>query len=144
MATGFEVVGVMLAIVPLIISALEHYEQGVSTIEKFIRYKREIKSIIEALATENVIFKNSCEQLLNDFLSPLEISEMLQNPMGDTWSKPHINVQLRARLDRSYSIYMVHIRNMDASVKALMKRLDLDENGKVGLTCRSYPLSQES
>lgn len=136
MATGFEVVGVVLAVVPLIISALEHYEHGVSTIEKFIRYKREIRSITEALATENVMFKNSCEQLLSDFLSPVEIAEMLQNPTGDTWSKPHINTQLRARLDRSYSIYMVHITNMDASVKTLMKRLDLDENGKVGLTCR--------
>src|SRR5262245_14680943 len=109
MATGIEIVGLMLAVLPLIISALEHYEEGVSTIEKFFRYKREIRSIIEALATENAIFKNSCEQLLSDIFGPAELAEMLQNPRGETWSQPHIVTELRARLDRSYDVYMTHV-----------------------------------
>lgn len=131
MATGIEILGLVLAVLPLVISALEHYEEGVSTIEKFFRYKREIRSIIEALATENAMFKNSCEQLLSDFLGPVELAEMLQNPRGDTWSQPHIATELRARLDRSYDIYMIHVSNMDSAIKTLITRLDLDENGKV-------------
>lgn len=131
MATGFEIVGVVLACIPLAISALEHYEEGVSTIEKFFRYKREIRAIIESLTTEDVMFKNSCEQLLSDFLSPVELADMLQNPRGETWMQPHITVQLQARLGRSYDIYIIHVGNMDSAVKKLIKRLDLDENGKV-------------
>jgi hypothetical protein len=131
MATGIEVVGLVLAVLPLIISAFEHYEEGVSTIEKFLRYKREIRSIIEALATENAMFKNSCEQLLSDFLGPVKLAEMLQNPRGETWAQPHVATELRARLDRSYDIYMIHVSNMDSAIKMLMKRLDLDDNGKV-------------
>ncbi|KAF1959280.1 hypothetical protein CC80DRAFT_533456 [Byssothecium circinans] len=134
MATGIEIVGLVLAVLPLIISALEHYEEGVSTIEKFFRYKREIRSIIEALATENTIFKNSCEQLLSDFLGPVELAEMLQNPRGETWSQPHIVTELRARLDRSYDIYMIHVSNMNSAIKTLITLLDLDENGKVRWT----------
>lgn len=132
MASGIEIVGVTLAVLPLIISALEHYEQGVSTIEKFFRYKREIRSIIEALATENAMFKNSCEQILSDFLSPVELADMLQNPRGKAWSQPHVATELRARLDRSYDIYMIHVGNMDSAIKTLIMRLDLDESGKVG------------
>jgi len=131
MASGIEVVGLVLAVLPLIISALEHYEEGVSTIDKFLRYKREIRSIIEALATENAMFKNSCEQLLSDFLSPVELAEMLQNPRGEIWSQPNIVTELRARLDRSYDIYVIHVNNMDSAIKTLITRLDLDENGKV-------------
>ena len=130
MASGIEVVGLVLAVLPLIISALEHYE-GVSTIDKFLRYKREIRSIIEALATENAMFKNSCEQLLSDFLGPVELAEMLQNPRGEIWSQPKIVTELRARLDRSYDIYLIHVNNMDSAIKTLITRLDLDENGKV-------------
>ena len=131
MASGIEVVGLVLAVLPLIISALEHYEEGVSTIDKFLRYKREIRSIIEALATENAMFKNSCEQLLSDFLGPVELAEMLQNPRGEIWSQPKIVTELRARLDRSYDIYLIHVNNMDSAIKTLITRLDLDENGKV-------------
>jgi hypothetical protein len=131
MATGFEIVGVIMAVIPLVISALEHYEEGVSTIEKFFRYKREIRSIIESLSTENVMFKNSCEQLLSDFLSPFELADMLHDPRGETWKQPHIAAQLRTRLDRSYDVYMIHVGNMDSAIKKLVKKLDLDENGKV-------------
>ena len=131
MATGIEVVGLVLGALPLLISALEHYEEGVSTVERFFRYKREITSIIEALATENAMFKNSCEQLLSDFLGPVDLAHMLQNPRGETWSRPDIATELRNRLDRSYDIYMIHVSNMDSAIKKLIARLNLDENGKV-------------
>lgn len=129
--SGIEIVGLVLGGLPLIISALEHYEEGVSTISRLVYYKREIRSIVEALATENAMFKNSCEQLLNDFLTPVDLAEMLQNPRGEMWSQPSIASELQSRLGRSYDIYMIHVNNMDNTIKKLITRLDLDENGKV-------------
>lgn len=129
--SGIEIVGLVLGGLPLIISALEHYEEGVSTISRLIHYKKEIRSIMEALATENTMFMNSCEQLLNDFLSPVELAEMLQNPQGEMWTQPSIASELQSRLGGSYDIYMIHVNNMDNTMKTLIMRLDIDENGKV-------------
>ncbi len=131
MATGIEVVGLVLAAIPLIISVLEHYEEGLSSIVRFYGYKKEIRSIVEALQTESVLFFNNCEQLLGDITGPIELAELLQDPGGAAWSSPYISTKLRKRLDRSYDIYMIQVSNMMSAIKEFKVRLDLDENGKV-------------
>lgn len=38
--SGVEAAGFMLAAIPLVISALEHYTEGVETIQKWWRYQK--------------------------------------------------------------------------------------------------------
>ncbi|KAF2400546.1 hypothetical protein EJ06DRAFT_582368 [Trichodelitschia bisporula] len=129
--SGFEVVGVALAAIPLIISALEHYQDGIRTIRRFQQYRRELADLINCLSTQEVIFRNTCEQLLSDLVHPSELEELLRNPGGPKWKDPELAQKLQARLAVSYDVYMSTIMQMNEAANAFKLRLDLDENGKV-------------
>ena len=66
--SGFEVAGVVLGSLPLIISALEHYAEGIATAKRFWRYKTELRSLILQVNTERGIFINTLEQLLTGIM----------------------------------------------------------------------------
>jgi hypothetical protein len=131
MASGFEVVGLVLAVLPIVISALENYEKGISTIQRFRAYRREVRSICIALQTEQVLFGNSCEQLLKDIVSPVELELLLKEPGGTQWTLPHISRNLQTRLGSSYSIYIIRVQDIVAAIEEFKQRLDLDNEGKV-------------
>lgn len=64
--SGAEAVGLVLAIIPLVISGLEHYAEGVSTIKIMLNAPSEFKSLSRRLALEHEIFKNTIKLLLQD------------------------------------------------------------------------------
>ncbi|MCJ1471574.1 hypothetical protein MMC13_000214 [Lambiella insularis] len=60
-----EAAGFVLAVIPLVISGLEHYAAGVSTIAKWWSYKRELNSMCRVLDAEYARFLGTCEKLLH-------------------------------------------------------------------------------
>ncbi len=129
--SGFEVVGVVLSVVPLVISALEHYEEGVSTIRRYQHYKREVRDIILALQTEQVFYRNICEQLLSDIVNPVDLESLLRDPGGPLWSRPHVSRKLRTRLGNSHDIYITRVQDAMSAIEQFKQRLDLDKSGRV-------------
>src|SRR6266566_2075975 len=100
--SGFEIVGVILGAFPVIISALEHYAQGVSTVKRFLRYKSELKNLLRQIVAENAIFINSCEALLTGIVRVDQMTPFLENPGGKLWHDPEIEKQLKKRLKGAY------------------------------------------
>ena len=92
--SGFEIVGVILGALPLVISALEHYAQGVSTAKRFWQYKLELKSLLRQIKTENAIFINTCEALLTGIVRVDQMTLFLKNPGGQVWRDPKIEKKL--------------------------------------------------
>jgi hypothetical protein len=76
--SGFEGVGVVLGVLPLVISALQSYSYGVQTIRRMLRYKWELDTLITTLETEEVLFRNTCEVLLDGIDGPVEMEELLK------------------------------------------------------------------
>jgi hypothetical protein len=131
--SGFDVIGVVLAVVPLVISALEHYEKGVSAIFRYQHYKREVKDITLVLRTEEALYSNICELLLSDIVSPDELRLLLEDLGGSRWSDPELSVKLKTRLGHSYNVYMGRVQDIASVFEEFKVRLDLDDNGKVYL-----------
>nr|KMM63837.1 hypothetical protein CPAG_00191 [Coccidioides posadasii RMSCC 3488] len=50
--SGIEVAGLVLGAIPILVSALEAFIKGVSTIKKWMRYKTELKNLLRALITD--------------------------------------------------------------------------------------------
>jgi hypothetical protein len=80
--SGLEIAGVVLGALPLVISALEHYAEGVNTTRRYWRYKTELRSLILNVKTERSIFINTLGQLLAGVVSFEQINVLLLDPCG--------------------------------------------------------------
>lgn len=133
--SGLEVAGVVLGALPLIISALEHYADGINTAKRYWRYKSEIRSLILQVKTERGIFLNTIEQLLNGIVRIEQIETFLSSPRGDIWRDHDIDSKLKERLRGVYEIYRDNVEGMKTSLKGIMGKLALDpDTGKVRST----------
>jgi hypothetical protein len=79
--SGFEIVGVVLGGIPLIISALEHYQ----SLQIWRRSARELKSLVVQLTAQHSILKNTCSMLLEDIVDAHKIGHMTTDPFGSLW-----------------------------------------------------------
>jgi hypothetical protein len=135
--SGIEVVGIVLGAVPLVISALEHYSDGVSSIKRAIRYKIELEKLMQDLEAEYCIYQDTTEYLLRDLLDENELGVLLDDlqnyPICGAWKNDDMDLEskLKQRLGRSYGAYMRAVAQMNDVVTEFKKRLDLDNNGKV-------------
>lgn len=129
--SGFEVLGVILGVLPLVISALEHYEESVGVIHRYYYYKKEIRRLVLIIRTEQVELKNTCEQLLTDIVPVHQMEELLKDPRSTSWESPEVTRRLKARLRDSYEVYMERLKEMNAALKELRSRLDLDDSWQV-------------
>lgn len=129
--SGFEVAGVVLGTIPLVISALEHYKQGISTIRKWRNYDRELRSLIRNLETERVRFQDVCEKLLVGLVPPRQIETMVEHPFGPAWHEDEVQAKIEARLWRSFNIFEEIVNDMGEATREMVAKLDLQPDGKV-------------
>lgn len=128
--SGFEIAGVVLASLPLVISALEHYAEGIATAKRFWRYKSEMRLLILQIETERGIYLNTLEQLLVGIVRIEHMDKFLSNPEGQAWGDPKVEAKLKDRLRGAYQIYINNVREMGVSLKKMMEKLALVD-GKV-------------
>ncbi|KAF2005541.1 hypothetical protein P154DRAFT_518305 [Amniculicola lignicola CBS 123094] len=128
--SGFEIAGVVLGSLPLIISAMEHYAQGIATAKRFWKYKSEMRSLILQINTERGIFINTLEQLLTGLIRVEHMTEFLANPGGEPWQDQGIETKLKDRLRGAYQIYVDNVQGMEVSLMKMMELLKLGVDGK--------------
>ncbi|KAF2122662.1 hypothetical protein BDV96DRAFT_639235 [Lophiotrema nucula] len=128
--SGLEIAGVVLGALPLIISAFEHYAEGIATAKRFWRYKTEMRSLIEQIKTTKVIFINTMEQLLTGIVRADQMDAFLSRPAGELWRVSEVDEKLKSRLRDAYEIYFDNVRGMEVSLKKIMEKLALDADGK--------------
>ena len=135
--SGVEAAGFVLAAIPLLISACEHYAEGVSTIRRWHSYKMELKRMRLSLDTEYVIFRDTCEKLLDGLVQSEDLEDLINDPGGIAWRDHDLGHRLAKRLQKSYHVYLGSVEEMTAAIKDVHDRLGLDLNGKVGWFCPS-------
>ena len=103
MLSGIEIAGVILATFPLIISALEHYENGFQVIKEWIRFRGEFATFLNAMVRQKIFFRQNIEELLSPIISSeYEMSLLLDQPGGRAWADNELNEKLRRRLPGKY------------------------------------------
>ena len=103
MLTGIEIAGITLALFPLIISALEHYESGFETIKEWVRFRGEFATFLNAFVRQQIFFRQNIEELLSPIVSSqYEMSLLIDHPGGSAWAASELNQSLRRRLPGKY------------------------------------------
>ncbi|KAI1426686.1 hypothetical protein F5Y12DRAFT_783734 [Xylaria sp. FL1777] len=125
--SGFEVVGIVLGAIPLLISALEQYERGIKTI-KYIRHRHRAKvihSLVMALSTEQTILKNTCETLLGGIIDPKDMKPLLEDPFGPLWQDPDTKGLVERRLDHTLKDFKALVHSMKEAIGEIRSKLGL-------------------
>ncbi len=131
--SGIEVAGLVLGSIPLVISALEHYHDGLVTIQRWRKHKYERKAVIRNLMTEQVKMQNVCEKLLIGLVAPSQIETMIKDPFGSQWEDVLVARKLKGRLYHSTDVLPTIMSDMRGAITEMMRRLDIDPNDQVRL-----------
>ena len=78
--TGFEVVGAVLGVLPLVISAIENYERITGPISTYRKFSKVLKTFTTELNVQRDIFQNECIWILSRFVDGHELEDMLKDP----------------------------------------------------------------
>ncbi|KAK8015819.1 hypothetical protein PG991_008707 [Apiospora marii] len=117
--SGFEVVGIVLGTIPLIITAIEKYK-AVGSPRK---YARELNSLRRALSAELEIFEGICERLLTGIVVDTDIENMIREPFGPLWQDEEINRRIHLRLWKSYTSFEGTVKDMVEALDQLNTKL---------------------
>ncbi|CAK7229613.1 hypothetical protein SBRCBS47491_007309 [Sporothrix bragantina] len=123
--SGIEIAGLILGSIPLAISAMEHYADGVSTLKRYQRYRHELTVLINILKTERVKLLNTCDKLLVGLAAPSQIEAMLDEPFGPLWREPRLQTAIQMRLWRSHGVFQTTISDVYAAIKEMFHKLGL-------------------
>ncbi|KAF5583095.1 uncharacterized protein FSUBG_13216 [Fusarium subglutinans] len=121
--SGFEIAGIVLGTLPLVVTALEAYS---NFLRDWGKAPAELRSLNRQLSTERVRLCNVCEQLISDVVSQRDIEPMLQDPFGPLWQAKETNDRIRRRLWDSYSPFEDTVKEVEDALQSVMMRLRID------------------
>jgi len=124
MMSGFEVVSLLLAIFPVIVSAMEHWRESAEVMENWTKIKPKYKKCRREMRIQEEFFRQNIEQ----YLLPLVVDEdelnlLISEPCGLAWKDPALETRLRARLPKAYDLYLETIEELGEVMKSLQDEL---------------------
>lgn len=128
--SGFEVAGVVLGSLPLVVVALEAYS---NFLRDWGKAPFELKSLNRQLTTERAKLYNICNQLISDVVPQSDIEPMLQNPFGPLWQSKATKQKIRSRLWDSYEPFEETILEVGEALDSITRRLrvQISQDGQV-------------
>ncbi|KAI3316709.1 hypothetical protein HD806DRAFT_517006 [Xylariaceae sp. AK1471] len=130
--SGIEVVGIVLGTIPLVISALEHYQNGRKAVSTWRRHLRVTQSLMRNLKTEHGKLYNTCETLLGGIVPSAMLLPMLKEPFGTLWQDEDVKERIERRLDHMYAVFEDNVKDMLATMEELKSSLGLGAHTEVG------------
>ncbi|CAG7561089.1 unnamed protein product [Fusarium equiseti] len=135
--SGFEVVGVVLGVLPLAIEALKSYRAILSRIRSA---ERDLRALIQDLETEKVRLQTTCEVLL-DGIAPLSrIDDIVKKPFGPEWKQFDENI--RGRLWTSMDTFRDKAKEMEEAAEELSEKLGLNADNQAKLNSKKAILDE--
>ena len=100
--TGFEIAGAVLAVLPLLVSAAEHYEDAYRPFLRLRKFDAEVRRFQQQLNTQRTIFRTECELLLAQAGGEDDrATKMLQDPAHPSWQDVNVDNALLEVLGES-------------------------------------------
>lgn len=129
-----EVAGLVLAALPLLISALEHYEDAIDPITSFIHWKQELPRVIRELYMAHTSYELNLRLLLSHAVDDnAQLTDMVNDPRCDHWKSPILVGALQEHLGIAYEPGMSTIHEIAAIMIAIAQCLNISGADKVGI-----------
>ncbi|KAK6331780.1 hypothetical protein TWF718_002321 [Orbilia javanica] len=131
--SGIEIAGLVLGAIPLVISALEHYEDIIGPTKAFFKFQGELDHAIRELRVQYTLFEQSMEVLLRPITTDHQLNDMIDNSNSNLWQDPDIEEELRKNLGRAYPSYMSTVDRIQSIMTRIALKFD-NINGTENLT----------
>jgi hypothetical protein len=123
MITGVETAGLVLAVIPLLISAFEHYNDTRGAIRKFLNKRQYIKRLIEALDEQRVLIENELDHVLKLAGFGDEAASISLTSYQTLLLRQDVADGLQTVLGRTYNAYVRASKRCGISVLEIARRL---------------------
>lgn len=130
--SGIEIVGLILGAVPLVISAMEHFEDAKRAVGTFHKIRRAHKRDLGKLKDCQLKFKLNMKELLlpllaDDLVTRIEYEQLLVSPGGSGWREEHVDEALAQRLGECHERYIEILQEMEETLVLLCKATKVDD-----------------
>ncbi|KAK1511975.1 hypothetical protein CTAM01_00905 [Colletotrichum tamarilloi] len=120
-----EVAGLVLGAVPLVISALEHYEDIIEPAKAFFQWKGQLSQMIRKLYMEHTLFEMNLELLLRRTVINDDLLEMVADPQNELWKSKELVADLKRDLGKAYNPSMDTVTEMASIMVAIAANLNI-------------------
>ncbi|KAF2661222.1 hypothetical protein K491DRAFT_619878 [Lophiostoma macrostomum CBS 122681] len=130
MATGIEIAGLILGSFPLIVSALEHYGEGLEAMQDWARFRTDFNAFLNDFIRQQIFFRQHIEDLLSTVVdSEYHMGRMLDDSTDEQWKSPVLEHKLKMRLPgkQEYESYMVTVSAIQTILSKIRKKLRIAE-----------------
>jgi hypothetical protein len=126
--SGVEVIGLVLGVLPLVISAAEDYKKAFEPLVRWKRFKFAFRDFITSVDIQRQMFQLVLKKLLIRVqLPPEEKQRLLVVPNYEGWSQPDTVDAIRSRLGESYDACMDILRSMKEDMQELQAMMSLKD-----------------
>ena len=109
--SGFEIVGVILGLVPIVTGSIEHCRS--------LNDMRDLRQLERSFKTQRNIFENTIEELLSPLLSDVQLARLLEDPNNASWQDTTLSAKLEEHLGGDYQSF----KEIVEDVKLMMGEL---------------------
>ncbi|KAF6839587.1 hypothetical protein CPLU01_01724 [Colletotrichum plurivorum] len=126
-----EIAGLVLGVVPLVISALEHYEEFVEPAIAFFKWKGQLSQVTRRLLMEHTAYVQNLQLLLKRAVGSNDLAEMIEDTKHRLWSSKGLVEALEDDLGQAYRPSMSTIHEMADIMVAISASLNIQGSDKV-------------
>ncbi|KAK4204394.1 hypothetical protein QBC40DRAFT_97816 [Triangularia verruculosa] len=122
-----EVLGIVLGVIPLVISALEHYQDVVDPAVAFFQWRQQLPKVIRELYMAHTSYEQNLRLLLHHKAVDEEhLSEMIENPSSEHWKDSHLVSALQDKLGTAFEPCMSTINEIADLMLSISKCLNIE------------------
>jgi len=129
--SGFEIAGIVLGDVPLIISALGHYEGVIGPTVAFFQWKGQLSKAIDELSVVYASYDQTLRLLLQPVVSQEEVFVMMEDTDDPPWVKGDVSESLKTYFGRAWKLCRVTIEEIAESLVEISKHLNITHSKKI-------------
>ena len=142
--TAVATISTVLAVLPLIISAAENYEDCFGPFIRYRRFDKEVDRFQQQLKIQKVIFRNQCRLLLENVTEHDAAANMLDGRLHPSWSDPKLDNELASLLGSSKEACCITIEAIDGKLCNIEKESRglgaiIDADNAVGIQFLLFP-----
>ena len=120
--SGVEVVGILLGVLPLLISAAENYKKTTSRpFQRWKDFNSELEKFQANLQCQECIFRNECQILLSSVTGwqPEESEKKFDLGSGVQWSTYNLNLKFEKYLGKASKPVFEVIKQIDETLSSI-------------------------
>jgi hypothetical protein len=123
--TELAVAGLVLAVIPLFISAAEHHRDGLGVLDRFFHRRRLLERLISKLKVQDTLLKLQLQSVLGSTtLSPNLQKELVDFPAGKTWQRADVQRQFKELLGPAYETFFETVSQLSTLLLKQVKEED--------------------